>query len=238
MASTCFASATTPGGSRLARCHDAPHPEVARALTRRRLARLGAAGTSPLALRNDENAVRRGLRNVLGFFKERAWRWRIKTGGHLEDRRIESRRGARRRRRRRSRRRLRDGPSRRPPPRRCGRSICLCSCASRWAPWTRGRRETGQDLVDARVRVGDRDEGVYPSREARRRGAAGFSASGSEESPSSSSPPGYWIADEPGSSSSRSPPTTPVRARGRRASRPAWCTSTRRSRRWIRRPGS
>jgi hypothetical protein len=58
---------------------------------------------------------------------------------------------------------------------------------------------------------GDRDEGVYPSRggaEARR--SRFFGEPGSEESPSSSSPPGYWIADEPGFFKFALPATTPV----------------------------
>lgn len=59
---------------------------------------------------------------------------------------------------------------------------------------------------------GDRDEGVYPSRggaEARRSrffGEPGVTL----ESPSSSPPPGYWIADEPGFFKFALPATTPV----------------------------
>ena len=63
--------------------------------------------------------------------------------------------------------------------------------------------------------IGDRDEGVYPSRggaEARRSrffgepGVTLESPSSSEESPS----PGYWIADEPGFFKFALPATTPV----------------------------
>jgi hypothetical protein len=58
---------------------------------------------------------------------------------------------------------------------------------------------------------GDRDEGVYPSRggaEARR--SRFFGEPGSEESPSSPAAPGYWIADEPGFFKFALPATTPV----------------------------
>jgi hypothetical protein len=148
----------------------------------------------------DENAVRRGLRNALSFFKERV------------DMALEDKDEA--------------AISRIVAPRANLASLGEGETEMR-AVWQVDlslfvREPVGPldakaaaklDRTSLRIECvfGDRDEGVYPSRggaEARRSRFFGFSTSG--ESQTRGAPPGYWIADEPGFFKFSLPATSPI----------------------------
>jgi hypothetical protein len=148
----------------------------------------------------DENAVRRGLRNALSFFKERV------------DMALEDKDEA--------------AISRIVAPRANLASLGEGETEMR-AVWqvdlslfvrepvgpldAKAAAKLDRTSLTLECVFGDRDEGVYPSRggaEARRSRFFGSSTSG--ESQTRGAPPGYWIADEPGFFKFSLPATSPI----------------------------
>jgi hypothetical protein len=147
----------------------------------------------------DENAVRRGLRNALSFFKERVDMALEDEDEAAISRIVTPRADAS----------LGEGETEMRAVWQVDLSLFVREPVGPLD--AKAAAKLDRTSLTLECVFGDRDEGVYPSRGgAEARGSRFFSSSTSGESQTRGAPPGYWIADEPGFFKFSLPATSPI----------------------------